>query len=247
MNYKLIFSFSLLAFVLVVGAYILFFVVKHEYVLSEDPAVWGQLGDYIGGLLNPTLSFLSLVLIISSLRLQNEANESLISQIDDSRMNEKLRVFENLFFNTIESRRKYFEDFRYEYHDDGVIRFKKGKEAADEVTFEVESIAKKYGLEQAKVFIKTVDSDDSIYDIIRSFFITVKLTNDRLSDENGFQASDRKSYISTLIYLTELSELHLIMIGMQFLNYPSINYLKESIEFNQVLEDSGLTFELIKV
>jgi hypothetical protein len=33
-------------------------------------AVWGQLGDYIGGVLNPMLSFLTLFLLIKTLQLQ---------------------------------------------------------------------------------------------------------------------------------------------------------------------------------
>lgn len=40
------------------------------YGRSEDPEKWGQLGDYVGGLLNPVVGFFALLLLVTSLRLQ---------------------------------------------------------------------------------------------------------------------------------------------------------------------------------
>ncbi len=38
--------------------------------ISDDQAVWGAFGDYMGGILNPILSFLALIAILSTLLLQ---------------------------------------------------------------------------------------------------------------------------------------------------------------------------------
>lgn len=38
--------------------------------LSSDQAIWGQFGDYIGGLVNPILAFLSFVGVLATLHLQ---------------------------------------------------------------------------------------------------------------------------------------------------------------------------------
>ncbi|MFQ2624533.1 hypothetical protein ACK3YV_17115, partial [Aeromonas caviae] len=46
--------------------------------LSDEKDVWGQFGDYFGGTLNPILSFMSVLLLIKSVRLQLVANSSLI-------------------------------------------------------------------------------------------------------------------------------------------------------------------------
>ena len=49
---------------------VLTFVVWFAGPLSRDPANWGQFGDYVGGLLNPTFSFLALLALLTTLGLQ---------------------------------------------------------------------------------------------------------------------------------------------------------------------------------
>jgi len=38
--------------------------------VSSDPASWGQFGDYVGGVLNPTFSFLALIALLATFGLQ---------------------------------------------------------------------------------------------------------------------------------------------------------------------------------
>lgn len=80
--------------------YWLHFYVCLDYEASNDPAVWGQFGDYAGGVLNPLLSFISIVLLIKSLVLQHEANGNLKTEIKNGEKTERLRSFEVLFFNS---------------------------------------------------------------------------------------------------------------------------------------------------
>jgi Putative phage abortive infection protein len=54
------------AAIVVVG----FFVYKFFGPLSDDPGKWGQFGDYVGGVLNPTFSFLALLALLATLGLQ---------------------------------------------------------------------------------------------------------------------------------------------------------------------------------
>lgn len=49
---------AILAIFVVFISYAINFYLILGYAVSSDTAVWGQLGDYIGGLLNPTLSFI---------------------------------------------------------------------------------------------------------------------------------------------------------------------------------------------
>lgn len=58
---------AVLAAVVVGGFYVVFF---REAPVSGDPASWGQLGDYLGGVLNPVFGFLSVFALLVALVLQ---------------------------------------------------------------------------------------------------------------------------------------------------------------------------------
>lgn len=105
----------------VFASYLLQFHFKLGYGISDDPAVWGQLGDYFGGLLNPMLSFISLVLLIKSLTLQNQANQDLRNEISNTRKSERLRSFEVQLFNMIDSQRASLDTLKIEFEDEGAL------------------------------------------------------------------------------------------------------------------------------
>ncbi len=61
----------------VIGAYIGKF---HLYTISDSPADWGVLGDYLGGVLNPLISMIALLFLIKTYLTQRkelEQSESL--------------------------------------------------------------------------------------------------------------------------------------------------------------------------
>lgn len=90
--------------------------------LSESRAVWGQFGDFLGGVLNPTLGFVTVLILISNLKLQRIALEETRDSLSESN---KLTTFqlkasknqslENTFFRLL-------EDFE---KDDSVLKAKK--------------------------------------------------------------------------------------------------------------------------
>lgn len=47
---------------------------------SFTPETLGQLGDYFGGVLNPTLSFISIILLIKTIKRMDEGNSLLRKQ-----------------------------------------------------------------------------------------------------------------------------------------------------------------------
>src|SRR4051812_28622631 len=94
--------FAVITVILIIAIYSAKFFPIFGAQLSEDTAVWGQFGDYIGGTLNPILSFISVVLLIQSLKLQNEANEALKAELKESEKTENFRSFSALFFSMLE-------------------------------------------------------------------------------------------------------------------------------------------------
>ena len=236
---------ALFAIFIVSAFYIINFYFKLNYSISKDTAVWGQLGDYFGGLLNPILSFISVVLLIKSLRLQNEANEGLRKELINNEKTEKIRSFETLFFNMINSQKLSFDSFKIEVMANSQVVVIYGAEAVIKIEDEIESLRKKYQDDKPIIdYLEQVDSNDQIFGITRVFYIIVKMITEKLSNDNGFSEEDRKSHLLTLVNFTDFSLLRLIMISMQFMNFQSINYLRSNNDFNTVLNEVELYYNM---
>ena len=226
-------------------SYIINFYFKLNFTISNDTAVWGQLGDYFGGLLNPILSFISVVLLIKSLRLQNEANEDLRKELINTEQTEKIRSFESLFFNMINSQKVLFDSFKIKVNttSQDVIIF--GVEAVIKIEDEIENIRKQHQDDKLIIeFLEGVDSNDQIFGVTRGFYIIVKMITEKLSNDNGFSEEDRKSHLLALVNFTDYSLLRLIMISLQFMRYYPTDYLKNNNDFNLVLKEVELSYTL---
>jgi hypothetical protein len=75
---------------------------------SDEQDKWGQFGDYVGGLLNPTFSFLALLALLSTLGLQVRELKLSVRELANSadalsKQNEtlKLQAFEGTFFQAL--------------------------------------------------------------------------------------------------------------------------------------------------
>lgn len=236
---------AIISIALVVISYIYNFYFSLQYSISNDTAVWGQLGDYTGGLLNPILSFISLVLLIKSLRLQNEANLSLRNDLKNSEKTEKSRIFETQFFNMLEAQKTSFDLFKVSVEQDGNRVNKFGVEAVIEIEEEIEKIRQKEDDdEKIKDFLSAIDSNDQLFGVTRRFYIMVKIISEKLTDVNDFSDTERTSQLMTLINFSDFPLLRLVMMSMQFMDYKSTEYLKENDEFNSVLQEVGIGWNL---
>ncbi|OTW26169.1 hypothetical protein BA744_02985 [Vibrio parahaemolyticus] len=209
----------------------------HDYVLSKDVDDWNQFGGYVGGVLGPTFSFLSFVMLIKSLNLQNESNASLREESRLNIKNEKLRSFETHFFNLLGAQRESFEYFKLTING----KIYSGVEAVRELESVIQDLrAINATDEDITNFIKNCDADEKLFNTQRTFFIVTKTINQKLSDENGFSAEERKAHLETMINFTEFSLLRVVLISMQFLSYRASKLLNENDEFISVLEELKL-------
>lgn len=221
-------------------AYFINFYIYLDYKVSDDSAIWSDLGGYAGGILGPLLSFVSIVLLIKSLTLQNEANATLRSELANSEKTEKIRSFEALFFNMIETQKNLFNSFRIKLdkgHDAVIFT---GVESVLAIEDVIESMRDRGSNDQdIGGFLEEIDTNDQIFGLTRSFYIIVMMITEKLES-----AEDRKSHFKTLVNFTDFSQLRLIMICIQFMDFESVKYLKLSVEFRQVIEDFGMGYEL---
>ncbi len=232
---------SILCTLIVSGSYYYHFKQILNYKLSNDTAIWGQLGDYFGGILNPILSFISIVLLIRSLNLQSDANDSLKNELIDNKKNEILRSFETHFFNMINSQKIAYDSFKIEVYKN---TFKHNIDAVLAIEDEIENIRETIQNQDHIItgYLEMIDEKEQIYSSTRVFYIMVKLINDKLNNNDGFTKNDRKSYMLTLINFTDFSLLRIILISMQFLDYPSVRYLKQNLDFNDALKEVNLNY-----
>ncbi|NGZ13944.1 hypothetical protein HGG78_09345 [Vibrio aestuarianus] len=228
---------AVVCILLVIGIYGIQF---HSYKLSDDVDHWNQFGGYVGGVLGPLLSFISLVMLIKSLNLQNESNNTLLEESRLNIKNEKLRSFETHFFNLLGAQRESFEYFRLTF--DGQTY--SGVMAVRQLEVKVVELRNAKVSNQAiKDMILQADTDEKLYNTQRVFFVITKTIIQKLSDENGFTSEERKSHMETMINFTEFSLLRLLLISMQFLSYKSSTLMRENKELVSVLEELKLPID----
>ncbi len=98
---------------------LIFYAFNFFGALSSSKEVWGQFGDYVGGLLNPVLSFLALIAVVRGLRYQSlelkaarsEASAAIDMQREQTSIF-KQQSFEALFFALIDLHSKSIEGLR---------------------------------------------------------------------------------------------------------------------------------------
>lgn len=223
--------------------YLAKFAVMLGYGFSNDSAIWGQFGDFMGGSLNPILSFISIVLLIKSLNFQNQVNLELREELADNKKTEKLRAFSEVFFSMIKSQKSLLESFSVVFFVDrspilpGVANIMRIEE-------DIEILREQGSSDQNIVdYIDGIDVNDRIFAILRAFYITVKIVSEKLSDSNGFSSRDRKEYLLTLVNFTDFAQLRLIIMSMQFSNYPAATYLRDNADFISLLTEVKLKLD----
>lgn len=232
-----------LALIVVFYSYVHQFYLKLGFPISKDQAVWGQLGDFMGGLLNPIFGFISIILLIQSLKLQFESNKKLIEQINNTKRTEDLKSFENLFFNLIDVKNGYFSRFEIDFDTpQGRQNFKRDV-AVDKLEIIVQQL-KNAGQSKDQIidFLKELNDKNNIFSQVRCFYVLVKLIDDQLIEVNNFTIEDRKLYFRLLINFTEFAHLRLVVMSMQFLDFESTRYLNSNSDFISVLDE--LNFSL---
>lgn len=71
--------------VAVIVAWAVYILVFHSNEFVRDPAAWGQVGDFMGGVLNPILSFLTLVILSITIILQSRQLDAATQGLELSR------------------------------------------------------------------------------------------------------------------------------------------------------------------
>jgi len=192
--------------------------------ISDSTEVWGQFGDYLGGVLNPILSFISIVLLIRSLDFQREANNSLIKENKRQEQLEEQRKFEIKFYNMIETQKVIFDSFFITILSD---EFKSTSAVTKLENIIFDLIEKSYSKDKIREVICGIDDDDNIYSVVRRFHLILNLT-DSLADTKL-----KSEYREILINFTEYKLLCLIAIAVHYFDWDCAIKIRSSNIFNE--------------
>ena len=106
------------AFLIILGLYISYF---KNLSITNDSATWGTFGDYLGGTLNPIISFLALIGLLYTIHQQAQemqaTREELEQAAEQQRRQSKifnLQQFESTFFSLLEQHNKVVERIEVE-------------------------------------------------------------------------------------------------------------------------------------
>jgi uncharacterized membrane protein len=103
------FRYIFIAGILIIIVLALYFWNFGFYGFSNSQGDWGTFGDFIGGTLNPLLAFLSLIALLTTIKIQSQELKETRKEIKDSSTalqeqskSIKIQIFENTFFNMID-------------------------------------------------------------------------------------------------------------------------------------------------
>lgn len=195
--------------------------------LSPKQEVWGQFGDFLGGVLNPVLTFITMMFLAGSLRLQAEANTQLI---EDSRRNErieKIRKFEIQFFNLIDLLKTNFDKLTITINDTNYSSTKAVTEIENHL---LEMIHEEKTKSELVDFLINLDSNDDVFSATRTLSLLIQKIESQCLEEH------KKEYYALLKGLLSHKFICLIII---YSNYFEWSHLKE-IEKSGIFDEDAL-------
>lgn len=234
--------------IIVLGVYCIKF--GPWYLSTQDADVWGQFGDFMGGVLNPILSFISICLLIRSVTLQVQSNSTLKQEIKRQELLEDYKKFEVRFFCLIESQDSNYNKLRIvigngadnddeskgggtkeptliEYRSNNAITF-----IDDNL-----SILVRAGIEKKRIiaWLESLDVDDHFFSLVRRFYLLVKLIDDKVESEK------KAEQYELLINMTDEKLLTMIVILCEYFDWANVLYIKNSGIIEQAKMDDYIS------
>lgn len=215
------------------GALFIYAINFNEWLgFSDNKGDWGTFGDFVGGFSNPIITFITMCMLIKSIDLQKNANESIIEQnnhIKNSEERQKeledLRSFESTFYSLAEVARQEYSRLRIkepggtehlESYAVSHIEEKILKSHQDNVQNNIQS-------DFTLIFNKLDDqSSMGIFSSVRSFYILFKITIEVCP------ARHQEKYLEICNYTMPVRFLNLVCIAQAYSGWEMLKLLESS-------------------
>ncbi|MBC8787106.1 hypothetical protein [Pseudomonas fluorescens] len=214
----------------IAGALSIYAINFNEWLgFSENKGDWGTFGDFVGGFSNPIITFITMCMLIKSIDLQKDANESIIDQNTQiknqeirQREIEDLRSFESTFYSLAEVARQEYRRLR--------IKDSNGNEYLESlaVSYIEEEILRQYTdnltLGKPSDFLAIFNKIDeqssmSLFSSVRSFYILFKITID------ACPPTYQERYIEICNYTMPVRFLNLVCIAQAYSDWQILKLL----------------------
>lgn len=209
------------AAVLVIGLYFVYFYVVGKEFSKGD---LGPLGDFIGGNINPLLTFISVVLLIDTVVIQRTAAEDTKASEVEARKTIKQQSdlaakqsFESSLFNLISLCLDESKNAKINLKSGSYI----GNQAFGKYIEVFESLMATCN--KADLLSKLEEtSSDALFDNIKNFSIVFKFINDYAS------STERENYISLALTMMPTSLMQLLCVAHNHGKWPILSSFKKA-------------------
>lgn len=205
-----VFILASLAFFSVFAVYFLWFKACLDFHLSKSPEVWGQFGDFVGGVLNPILSFITVVILIITTIYQQK-------QYENSEKRELNKRFDDRFYGMISYQRDLAANFK--------LALPGGSDAdvKDVITY-VEDV---FFNTNDHSYINSQGFKETIFPVVRAFYILIKMIDE--SSEDEVSANIASKYYEWVINLSDYHFLRLVFFcSFYYDNISSFTYIRSN-------------------
>lgn len=219
-------------------AFLAYFLNFNEWAgLSDAKGDWGVFGDFIGGVSNPVLTFITMCLLIRSLMLQKDANQSIIEQnlqIKDAgvrqREMDELRSFESTFYSLAEAARQeycrlkvtdlngvcHLESYAVSYIEEEILR-----------SYEI-GVQKGETIDLAKAFNELDEkSSMAVFSVVRGVYILVKIVSENCPSRH------KQKYLDVCIHILPVKLLNLVCLARAYADWDILDFLQEEGFFDK--------------
>ncbi|MGY2293493.1 hypothetical protein ACW9H6_27555 [Pseudomonas sp. SDO528_S397] len=196
---------------------------------------WGQFGDFIGGLTNPLLSFLGLLVLLNTFSMQlrdsKRTSESIRRQLEVS----EKEKFENTFFKLVDRLDAYSEGFLRVADDKGVLHVQVLRNLLKVDQVELNKLSWKEGLEKSQALTAEVVSRD----LDRLSLYTRKAVQClKFLDASALSNRDKKFYIDFFRDAFHRYEFSLFL-SVIFVKHPDVVHLVRQYKLAQSIRSES--------
>lgn len=207
---------------LILGSYVGWFFFHLERNVSSSGEQWGQFGDFVGGILNPLLSFMTICILIKTSLAQEKQTEIL-----DKR--EKNKRFDDRFYAMVTQLKQSFDNLSFNFGTnfkwDGVKLIK----LMEDTLFNGKDMT----------HLQTPQYRNAIFPVVRQFYLLLKMIKDEFNKGN-IDEQELSDYYVWLINCTDYNLLRFVIFSSCY--YDSVKasqYIVNTIDFISELRKLG--------
>jgi len=219
----LILGFAAFAVFGVFAAYVFWFKYKLGYPASKSSEVWGQFGDFVGGILNPVLSFITILILVISSLYQQKQNLSIEKR-------ENLKRLDDRFYGMISYQRDSYENAIIAIDTSKKIAMKEIVDVFEDMFFDAGNLS----------LIELASVKSSVFVMVRQFYLILKMIDEASMDLSLTEIEKRK-YYAWLFNMTDYSLIRLVFFCIfYYKDIAAFDYMRNNNDFISEAKSLGI-------